>query len=229
MGKIVHDCFREVLINWLKTYSLELGQLYEGALKIVSQDNFPGKVRLVSHAVREIFNRLPDEFSGIIIQRIEYDRRLNELCAAWEQHDPLASPIAIKSYLDQATPVYPMATPVVYAFAVLLSDHKANSNFYREKAYEFFNAIASADQRHEYILNPVVNNWCKLQKWFAGHAHSSRKTVNLIEETQKLDENFKAFESILQMFIPEGKLSRRFIETLGELDGMLEDANRIRG
>ena len=56
-----------------------LGELYEGALKIISEENFPGYAIFIAHAVREIKNRLPDIMLDIEYSYFDWKKELSEL------------------------------------------------------------------------------------------------------------------------------------------------------
>jgi hypothetical protein len=51
---------------WLQRSSPQLAQVYAGAVTMASDRDFPGRVVLVWHAMREIRNRLPDTVAGEI-------------------------------------------------------------------------------------------------------------------------------------------------------------------
>ena len=77
---------RQELINWFSRNAPGLGKLYEGALYMVYTNGFPGRVRFVAHAVREIRNRLPDVIAGPISKkRLDYKSRLDQLTDEWKR------------------------------------------------------------------------------------------------------------------------------------------------
>src|ERR1700677_2005187 len=63
---------RRELEVWLGQHSPDLVDIYRGALKILFVPEFPGRLRFVSHAVREIRNRVPDAITGTRPKRVEY-------------------------------------------------------------------------------------------------------------------------------------------------------------
>ena len=46
------------LLEWFERNAPALGRLYKGAIIMVNDQSFPGRIRFVSHAVREIANSL---------------------------------------------------------------------------------------------------------------------------------------------------------------------------
>lgn len=56
------DADRRRILNWLETKAPALAPVYDGAVRMIQQPEFPGRVHFVAHAIREIMNRLPDAF-----------------------------------------------------------------------------------------------------------------------------------------------------------------------
>lgn len=54
------DCRR--ILEWLKANAPALAPVYDGAVRMIQEPEFPGRVHFVAHAIREIMNRLPDAF-----------------------------------------------------------------------------------------------------------------------------------------------------------------------
>lgn len=69
------------LNGWLAKNAPSLAELYQGALFLL-RTKPPGFTRLISHAVREIRNRLPDFVAGKkSSSRLEYRDELDQLAA----------------------------------------------------------------------------------------------------------------------------------------------------
>lgn len=56
---------RSRLHRWLERSIPVLAPMYLGAGQMVFEEKFPGRVHFVSHAVREIGNRLPSAFAEV--------------------------------------------------------------------------------------------------------------------------------------------------------------------
>ena len=61
--KIMNERQRRIY-DWLKEIESNLSELYGGATKLIEDKTFPGRERLICHAVREIRNRLPKAVAG---------------------------------------------------------------------------------------------------------------------------------------------------------------------
>src|SRR3990172_9814367 len=77
---------RKELLAWFVRHSPSLGELYQGALWMIFTPNFPGRVRLVAHAVREIRNRLPDVIAGTKTGgTFQWKNALDRLAKDWQK------------------------------------------------------------------------------------------------------------------------------------------------
>src|SRR5690349_1058121 len=74
------------LLAWLQRNDAEsLAELYVAAVSQLD-GRPPGYVRLVSHCVRELRNRLPDVIAGpLSVPRLDYASRLDRLAGIWDQ------------------------------------------------------------------------------------------------------------------------------------------------
>ncbi len=77
---------RMELRAWFQRNAPSLGELYEGAVRLIFDTRVPGRVRFVSHAISEIRNRLPGIVSGNRAGgRLDYTSRLDEIVKAWRR------------------------------------------------------------------------------------------------------------------------------------------------
>src|ERR1700722_12753916 len=75
---------RRELLEWLGKTSPSLAELYKGAVDLLFGRPVAGFSRFVSHAVREIRNRLPSVVSGTGSSgRLDYTSRIDDLSAQW--------------------------------------------------------------------------------------------------------------------------------------------------
>src|SRR5215831_6935451 len=78
---------RVELRDWFRREAPSLADLYEGAVELLYQRPLPGRIRFISHAAREIGNRLPDYLTGKEIgKRLEYVVRLDAIEGKWNKH-----------------------------------------------------------------------------------------------------------------------------------------------
>lgn len=201
-----------------------MGELYEGALRILfSEVPFPGRVRFVAHAVREIRNRLPDVIAGPKrTLAVQYKNRMDQLCKAWDKANlPIDGSLPLglseRNDLPEATNV-PVPVPVYFEIARLVKDHRASRETPREAAKRLFEAIDPNNQMAEPTLRPRIDHWLKVTEWFVARVHDSGSTDDQIK-LPDLKGRFEIFEKALSAMV------REFFKTVEELDEILEKAN----
>jgi hypothetical protein len=68
----------------LQKHAPALVDRYEAAVRLVQNETFPWRLRLVAHAVREIANALPEELLGLKAGR-DSDALLEDVTRTWER------------------------------------------------------------------------------------------------------------------------------------------------
>jgi len=220
------DCWiprRVDLLSWFERNAPSLGELYEGAVEMVFRDRFPGRVRFVAHAVREIRNRLPDVIVGPRIGgQLQYKNRLDKIKKIWERHGlPLVGFVPLKVTKEPSLPSsdsVPVPMPVYKEVATLIKDHVRTSETRREAAKRMFEAIDPNNSASEATLRPRIKCWLDMTEWFVNRAHDRGKIDKNIGD-EELRKRFEIFESALFALVGE------FFKTVEELDAILEDAN----
>ena len=198
---------------WLQRNAPTLSELYEGAVELIYGAALPGRVRFISHAVREIRNRLPDIISGTNSgRRLSYKNSLDEIEKVWNNH---------KFALDGTIPSSPdiMVPPQLFRLiAILVKDHVETREKPIDAAIKLFEGCAPENRQLRDALRPVVFQWLKVTEWFMKKAHDPGKIDARYDESE-LQRQFELFEMTLRA------LARGFFTTVEELDEILEDAN----
>lgn len=211
------------LAEWLRLYAPSLSELYRAALQLLYGTPVPGRFVLVSHAVREIRNRLPERVSGLMGEgRLDYTSRVASIAEQWEREGlgmtgdlPLTPPAigAEPSASDGSNSSLP--PQIVTLIAKLVNDHARAHTRTSESARRLF---AAATGSGEPIPAPVVKQWVQTTNWFMGHAHDSGKVDDDFDEELFLS-RFRLFEESLFA------VSRPFFPNLDELDAILADTH----
>ena len=209
------------LLSWFRRYAPSLGELYEGAVIMVFSEKFPGRVRFVAHAVREIRNRLPNVIAGFKGGGpLQYKNRLDEIEDVWKKHGlPLdgSSPTRITD-IELLPPGYVVIPSQVYKkIAKLVKDHVQTRETPREAAKRLFQAIDPKNQALEATIRPRIEHLINCTEWFVELVHDSGKIDERKDE--ELKRRFEVFEASLSAMI------REFFKTVEELDAILEEAN----
>jgi hypothetical protein len=55
---------RLAILEWLESAAPSLAELYQGAVQLLDDPGFPGRLRFIAHGVRDVRNRLPDVVAG---------------------------------------------------------------------------------------------------------------------------------------------------------------------
>lgn len=214
---------RRELRAWFERNAPSLGELYEGALEMVFREDFPGRVRFVSHAVREIRNRLPDVIAGPKTRgRLDYVSLLDKIAEVWERHGlPLDGSLPAKVTSSDTLPSsndVPIPLEVYNMIVGLVSNHVQTRESFRETVKRLFQAIDPNNSASEATLRPRIEFWIESTKWFVKRVHD-RGEIDTHMDADKLQERFEIFERALSSMV------REFFKTVEELDAILEEAN----
>jgi len=204
---------RLFLLGWLRENAVPLADLYEGAVALTFDHPLPGRLRFISHAVREIMNRLPFIVTGLkgsgttdfkgqmdVVERLWWDAGLG-----LEFPAEVTTAVAISPDLYQA-------------IHRLVGDHVYVRRKPTDAALMLFEAIAPENQAARDSLRPVVGSWIAVRDWFMSKTHESEKS-DLADDTELMGQ-FVLFETTLYA------LTRPFFETVAEIDEILDNANR---
>lgn len=216
------DCWtnsREEIHAWLNEESPSLAELYKGAVFLAFEGSISGRIKFISHAVREIRNRL----HGKATSYLNYSDEIRDLVELWRSHSlPLNrifpnTEVTAEDTLPTTTPDLLMPRPLFLKIQKLLQKHLEVSYTNQEKARRFFEAYLPPEARSD-ILIPLANHWWKVTEWFMARAHDSG-AVDADCNEQEFQSQFEQFESFLST------LARSFYSTIDELDKILEDTN----
>ncbi len=219
---------RKELRGWLERNGADhLGQLYEGCLMILYTSNFPGRKRFVSHAVREIRNRLPDVIAGKKAGgTFQWKNRLDDLVVEWKRAGisfdgpPLPPATAPSATPAPANPGgVPIPKKLFEKIQKALKDHAETREKPLEAARRLFEAVAPENKKLRTEVVPLLEQWIEITEWFVNETHESVSPGGASNASDELIKKFQQFELTLLSLV--GK----FFKTLGGLDEILEDTN----
>lgn len=212
--------YRQRIHAWLQEVAPSLAELYKGAVCILSNQTIPGRVRFISHAVREIRNRIPGEVST----RLDYSQEVEQLCQSWTSHDlPLESMIAdVGTPYDTQLPSLlldiSIPKPLFVEIQMLLQKHSSIRPTNRDRARRLFERFVPEAQSTPEALKLLVGQWWDTTEWFMKNTHDGGQVSATCDEGE-IQSRFAEFESFL------GTLSQNFYSNTDELDKILEDTN----
>jgi hypothetical protein len=210
---------RRALLDWFERAAPALAPVYAGAVTMVNDETFPGRVVFVWHAIREIRNRLPDALAGEGEgSRIEYGDLVQEIhrcCVADGWSEDGTVPMVGGNTPPAEGPARVSISPdLTVAVGSAVAGYAAIATRNQINAERLFAATAGSDAPPY-----AVRVWKK-----SGHrahklAHVGRQPVAAHDEGSLIDE-FGAFEAILHSF------ANRSFENMDALDEILAAANR---
>lgn len=216
--------FRLELRAWFERNAPSLGELYKGAVCLMFGAPLAGRVRFVTHAMREIGNRLPEVMAGRKSgPNLQYKDRIDRLIEVWSAIG-LPTDGSISGTIQPEAPGVPASPEVSIdrrvfdAIAGLVKDHVLTREKPEEAALRLFQAAAPENQQSRDALKPVIQQWVRILRWAVGKAHDSGR-VDADCSLEELEHQFELFETTL------GALVRGYFKTADELDEILEDAN----
>jgi len=213
IGAVVSERQKRI-INWLKEVETELGELYEGALRMIKNRFFPGRDRLICHAVREIRNRLPNAVAGkYAVERLNYPEEVTPIAKAWKKAG-LEGVYEKQSAKTSNEPGQFVPREVLVLVDKLVKKHREVKNRKEENARRLLIAIEPENEQMKSSLTPVVEKWIDVTEWFVDRAH-----VGKAVDEDELVEHFETFEVVL------GTFARYFYEGFEEIEQIVEKAN----
>src|ERR1700674_776813 len=217
---------RRELLEWLGRNAPSLAELYEGAVSLVYGSRIPGFSRFLSHAVREVRNRLPGVISGTTSSgRLDYKGRMDQIAVAWKKAGVnLEGKGPGTEHSDSAVDSLPPQTALPRKLAEkigrLIGDHEEAREKPMDAAVRLFEGIAPENQNFRDSLRPVVLQWLATCDWFMERTHDSGATDADIE-IEELRKNFGIFESTVLTII---RGFSTFFANTDELDECLRGA-----
>jgi hypothetical protein len=204
---------RRVILTWLQERAPSLAELYDSALSLMHDRPLRARVRLVSHCVREIVNRLPEAVAAATVtKRIEYRVFVERIVAVW--------PTADSAVLVTDTPNAPAEVPIpraAYVAVNALATEHSQSQPFEVKLRVLFGA---GDGAATAITQPAVKAFKKVYDWFKARAHDRLEIDATLCKDEELQLNFHAFERGLYT------LAGEWHEVQERVDELLDEANK---
>jgi len=197
------------LRSWFTRNAPSLGELYKGAVEMVFNNTFPGRVRFVTYAVNEIRNRLPDVIAGPIIGgQIHYEKRLDNIVRVWKAHGlPIDGSLPMtmtEEVLPTSSPNNEVSLPpIVYVeIAQLIKDHE-QSKIHKDVVKRTFEAInLKNSEEQKAVLTSCVIHWLDVTNWFAKFTYDQGE-MGVDIDGEELKGRFENFEYALWSLVKE--------------------------
>ena len=217
---------RARLHEWLEKTAPELAAVYSGGLRILMEEEFPGRVRFAAHAMREIANRLRDVLADTDAKRPQYGVLVEGVRKRWvEEGLPIGDREALR---ERALPsasgpeAYGVSRRLLWAVAKLVDEHAGAPPTNRQRLRGLFHEVCGPDPPAAEVVESWVESWMSVTERGVGLAHVGNEPLRPDAEGEAA-EMFFAFERSLIA------IANRSFENLDALDRLLGSANRGSG
>lgn len=206
---------RQQLLAWFRTYAMPLAEAYEGAINLIENDRFPGRITFISHAVRDIADRLvfalDQQLKGNHVQYANYFDKIEQV---WPD---------IQGLGDDSSPVSEtVSVEINYKVAIaidkLVQEHRLRRQ--SPSQYDFlFRYLMRNEPSNATINMRLVDDFKNMRGWFMSYAHFRSASVPQVNEGD-LQRQFYRFERMLHSFVGD------FFTVNTKLDDILRKTNQ---
>src|SRR5713101_7429324 len=90
-GSAFREKMRQELLNWFRRNAESLADAYEGAIRLLVDRDFPGRVHFIAHAVRDIADRLAFVLDPQLTpRRVQYEHHMDGILKLWPKLQVIA-------------------------------------------------------------------------------------------------------------------------------------------
>ena len=206
---------RVELLRWFRNEAEPLAEAYEGAVRLLNDGGFPGRLHFISHAVRDIADRLVFVLDPQLIgSRVQYENEMDRIARDWPQLQAFNVGEASESANpDSVTISYASASSINSLVQAHRERRQRPSNYELLFRYLMRNEPSRGD-----VNKRLVSDFRKMRQWFMDLAHLRATGPPKIDEAE-LQMQFSSFEGMLHSFVGD------FFTGTTELDEILRQAN----
>jgi hypothetical protein len=183
------------LLGWFRESAPAVADAYRGSVRLLDDVTFPGRVQFISHAVRDIADRLvfildPQKAPA----RVEYENELDEIQLGWPELDSFSQTVDA-SVVETCQ----ISVKVARQIDHLINEHRQRR--FRPNAYQtLIQILASAQEPGSGGNERIATAFQKTRKWFMVRTHLRVSGIPEPDEAE-LRRQFEAFERILHSFV----------------------------
>lgn len=197
------DADRRRILEWLEVKAPTLAPVYDGAVRMILEPKFPGRVHFIAHAMREIMNRLPNIFAedGKSSGHTDYPKLTNAIADHWSWSPSTSDSEQVLISIRCAD-----------AIQNLVQRHQPIPGEARAKAIRLFKkSISNEPPIH------TIKLWESTRKWAASKTHVGI-TNHELEDNELITKHFDNLDTLLRAIL------NRSYENMDELDEVLESS-----
>ena len=182
-------------------------------MELLARAEFPARVHLIGHLVRDICNRLNDFLGSVERKRVDYKAELDRIQKAWEEecgpkHSASATPGPEEGRM--------LGANAAAAVEALIKKHQRRQEN-EDVVFAMFVSVAGADETQRHNLVPIARRFCAVHDFFLTLTHLPKEPLQFSED--ELVDEFQRFEQITVSLV------RGFFETADEISELLQEAN----
>jgi hypothetical protein len=154
------------LRDWFRSHAGSLAPAYEGAVELLANVAFPGRVRFIAHAVRDIANRLVFAIDPQEGDRVQYEEHLDEIQKLWPSLDGVCERELSSPSASSLSIPWDLAGMI----DALITRHRERRE--RPSPYELlFRFLVKGSPSPPARIDALVKEFKRTAKWFMAHAH----------------------------------------------------------
>ncbi len=212
---------RRELWQWFDQHAPSLCPLYKAAVQLVHDPGFPARYHLISHAVRDIINVLPQVLEGARVRpRIDYHHHVRKIAKRWPQ---ASVGIQRGSGADRDEKLATADTVAIPRDAFVEVDTLVRVHLdqptQRQRDAILLRALMRANAAPAIVSRRLAEDFEAIRKWFMRYAHARADDLPSLSDGDFAD-YFERFERTLHSFVGH------FFTGTKELDDILAKANR---
>ena len=201
-------------MDWFRNNAAPLAEAYEGAIRLLDDGDFPGRIHFIAHAVRDIADRLVFVLDPQVeSRRVQYENEMDGIEKSWPELQ------SIEELTDGSTARDTVAIDCRLASKIdsLVRAHRERRQ--RPSNYELlFRFLVRQEPSFAGVNQRLVSDFRSVREWFMVLTHLRKGRPPEVDET-KLQTQFRRFEGILHSFVGD------FFTGTAALDEILQKAN----
>jgi len=204
---------RQELLNWFRRSAPALAGAYEGAVRLLEDEDFPGRIHFIAHAVRDIADRLVFVLDPQLQpRRVQYENELDGIEGLWPNIQDIRNRDGGETREDAVTLSYRLAERIDSLVAAHRERRARPSNHDL-----LFRHLMRQEPSAGALNRRVAEDFKGIREYFMRWTHL-RQEMHEPDESE-LKGKFSSFEAMLHSFVGG------FFTGTVELDAILQQAN----
>jgi hypothetical protein len=208
------DPIRRELVAWFRANAAPLACGYEGAVRLLDDPAFPGRVHFIAHAVRDIVDRLPYVLDPQpASSRVQYENRMDQIAKLWSSLQPLDASRDDSKRNSEVT----IELKVAKLIDSFVLEHLGRPR--RRSNHELlFKILMRKEPSQAAVSQLLLSEFEDVRQWFMAFAHLPATKPREVSH-EELCSQFTKLEGMLHSFVGD------FFTGTAPIDEILRQAN----